>query len=155
MKKILLTLVALICLHVTSKAQALQIVNNRTCGIMVNLFVNGGCFGTSTCSIPSGANFTIYVPPISTTSLYPDLFSASGGAVAACSTATAEYVLAGIQNHECDECSGAGLSVGEPCLAAGGFGTTCYSGTDCRGSYCADFVRPSAWLPGSALRTVW
>jgi hypothetical protein len=152
MKKTLLTILAIIGLQVASKAQALEIVNNRKCAIMVNVNVNGGCFGTGTCDLPSGGVVAVMVPG-STTLTFPTLGTVPGGAGYGCAPATYEYVRAGIQNHECDECSGAGVTVGEPCTIITGFGPTCYTGTDCSAGFCADFTRP--WGPGSARITVW
>lgn len=139
----------MIGLQLASKAQALEIVNNRKCAIMVNVNVNGPCFGTSTCDMPSGGVVTVLVPGI-TTLTFPTISAAPGGY--SCSVPY-EYVRAGVQNHECDGCSGAGVTVGEPCVVSTGFGPTCYTGTDCPPGFCADFTRP--WGPGSARITVW
>lgn len=150
MKKMFLMLAVLMSLHVVSKAQVLEIVNSRKCAIIVNVNVNGPCFSTSTCDLPSGGFVAVTVPGGASLS-----FPTIGMLGYSCSPLTYEYVRAGIQNYECDECSGAGVTVGEPCVTATGFGPTCYTGSDCMSGYCAEFTRPIGLPAGSARITVW
>jgi|GEM_PF-3667517 len=149
MKRMLFTLVVLLATQIATKAQVLQIVNSRKCTIIVNVNVNGPCFSTGTCDMPTGGVVTVTVPG-STTLTFPSI----GMLGYTCAPLTYEYVRAGIQNLDCDQCSGAGVTVGEPCVVFTGFGPTCYSGIDCSG-FCAEFTRPTGMPVGSARITVW
>ncbi len=150
MKKLFITLVVLMTTQIATKAQILEIVNNRKCPVIVNVNVNGPCFSTGTCDLPSGGMVTRTVAP-STTQNFPSI----GMLGYSCAPLTYEYVRAGIQNVDCSQCNGAGVTVGEPCVIITGFGPTCYYGTGCSAGFCAEFTRPAGWPAGSARITIW
>jgi hypothetical protein len=152
MKKTILLMIAFIGIQASSKAQALVIDNRLPCEVTVNIDVNGGCFGTGTCSIPVGESL-VFVVGASTTltfGTYAAASAAGGGTATPCAVGTFEIVKAGVQGNNC-ECNG-GVNVGEPCLVATGMGPTMYSGS-CSRPMTVLMSRP--FLPGAALIEIY
>lgn len=142
MKHIFLVILAITALHIRSKAQSLELINNRPCEAY--FIVYGGCPGD-----PCSYSLT-FIIPAHDKRIFPvvplAIFGSVNPAMAPPVCGLFEWHGADIQNNGLDCCDGGGLTVGDGACALGP-ATNCV--TPLCSSFCADWITVST-PPGSA-----
>jgi hypothetical protein len=137
MKHFFLTLLAVITISITAKAQSLELVNNRTCTVYFRLW--GGCPGS-----PCSYTLLFAVPP---TGGIPVVFPSVPAAIPSSTTPLAAppscgpgfaWHMADVQNDGC--CDGGGMTVGDGMCGPVPFSRCIPVGEPCNITYCSDWI---------------
>ncbi len=132
MKQVLLVILAVITMNTSSKAQLLQLVNNRQCDVEFTMFFSCRDF----C-------YVIHIPvPAMGTVSYNDVYQAAAAVAPSLQIVPCNsYVwhAAELQNMNPCSCLG-GVVVGDPAIRASCHPPLPYSFTNCTGSTCGSSV---------------